>query len=180
MMYHSRPSAMIKFFPALRREFRPMLQLAGPLVVAEIGWMMMGIVDTIMVGRVSPEAIGAVSIGGTLFYTVSIFGTGLLLGLDTVVSQAFGAGELRECHHSLITSIYISLLLTPVLMGFIWLCAPFLRHFGIHPAVLPSTIAYLRAMAWGTLPLLLYAASRRYLQAMNLVKPVTFALVTAN
>ena len=48
-----------------------MVRLAGPLVLAELGWMLMVIVDTIMVGRVSPAAIGAVSLGGVLFYTVN-------------------------------------------------------------------------------------------------------------
>ncbi|MBI4478065.1 MAG: hypothetical protein HY654_12890 [Acidobacteria bacterium] len=46
-----------------------MLALAGPMIVAEIGWMMMGIVDTIMVGPLGPEAIGAVGVGGIIFFT---------------------------------------------------------------------------------------------------------------
>ena len=71
-----------------------MARLAGPLVLAELGGMLMVFVDTIMVGRVSPAAIGAVSLGGILFYTVSIFGAGITLGLDTLVSQSFGAGRL--------------------------------------------------------------------------------------
>ena len=85
-----------------------MLRLAGPLVLAELGWMSMAIVDTIMVGRLpaSAEAIGAVSLGSILFFTVGIFGGGLLLGLDTLVSQAFGAGDVEDCHRSLLDSTY--------------------------------------------------------------------------
>src|SRR6266542_6991514 len=86
----------------LRQEFRPMLRLAAPLVMAELGWMGEGIVDTMMVGRVSAEAIGAVSLGSVLFYTISIFGSGLMLGLDTLISQAFGARKIADCHRSLI------------------------------------------------------------------------------
>src|SRR6476619_4015551 len=82
----------------LRDEFRPMLSLAWPVVVAELGWMVMGVVDTIMVGRVSPQAIGAVGLGSTVFVSFAIFGMGLLLGLDTFVSQAYGAGARDECH----------------------------------------------------------------------------------
>ncbi len=78
----------------LRSEFRPMFKLAWPVVLSEIGWMMMGVVDTIMVGRVSPEAIGGVSIGSVLHFTVAVFGMGVLLGLDTLVSQAFGGAPL--------------------------------------------------------------------------------------
>ena len=78
----------------LRAELRPTLQLALPLVLAELGWMSMGIVDTMMVGRLPASAvsIGAVSVSSILFYVCAFFGEGLLIGLDTLVSQAFGAG----------------------------------------------------------------------------------------
>src|SRR4029077_3797146 len=111
---------MIRHITPLRQELRPMLKLAGPLVVAEVGWMGMGIVDTMMVGRVSAEAMGAVSLGSVLFYAVAIFGSGLMLGLDTLVSQAYGAGRRMDCHRALLSAVYLSLPLTPLLMFLIW------------------------------------------------------------
>jgi MATE family multidrug resistance protein len=142
----------------------------------------MGIVDTVMVGRLpaSAEAIGAVSLGSILFYVVAIFGGGLLLGLDTLVAQAFGARQIDDCHRSLLSGVYLSLFLGPLLMGFIWACVPFLDSFGIDPGVLGEAIPYLKAINWSTVPLLLYFAFRRYLQGMSLVRPVMFSLVTAN
>ena len=75
-----------------------MLRLAVPLVAAELGWMTMGLVDTMMVGRMpnSAQAMGAVGLGDILFFTVAIIGVGILLGLDTLVSQAFGAGDVDK------------------------------------------------------------------------------------
>ena len=52
--------------------------------------------------------------------------------------------------------------------------------WGLHPTVLEMTAPYLRIVTWSTLPLLLYAALRRYLQAMNLVRPIMVVLITAN
>ena len=60
-----------------------MLRLAGPVVVAELGWMAMGIVNTIVVGPLGAEATGAVGLGSNLYIAAAIFGIGLLLGLDT-------------------------------------------------------------------------------------------------
>ena len=157
-----------------------MLRLATPLVIAELGWMGMGVVDTMMVGRVSAEAMGAVSLGSVLFYAVAIFGSGLMLGLDTLVSQAYGAGRFMDCHRAVLGAIYFSLPVAPLLMGLVWCWVPLLVRFGIHPAVLRETIPYLRAIMWSTLPLLLYFALRRYLQAMNRTTPIMFALITAN
>jgi hypothetical protein len=94
----------------LRQELRPMLRLALPVVLSDLGWMLMGIVDTMMVGRIIPGtaiAIGAVSIGSIFFYTVAMFGGGLMLGLDTLVSHAYGAGRRHECYRSLLSGLYL-------------------------------------------------------------------------
>ena len=165
---------------AVREELLPLLRMAGPVVLAELGWMAMTIEDTIMVGRVSPAAIGAVAIGGNLFYTVAVFGIGLLLGLDTLISQSFGAGDIDDCHRSLFGGLYLALFISPVLMLATSAWVPLLRIYGIDPLVLRDAIPFFEAMMWGVFPLLVYVAARRYLQAMSLVKPVMFSLVTAN
>jgi multidrug resistance protein, MATE family len=169
-------------FEALRREFRPTARLAAPLVLAEIGWMAMGIVDTIMVGHLpnSAVAMGAVSLGSGIFIVLGLFGGGLLLGLDTLVAQAFGAGQREDCHRSLVNGVYLSIALTPILGAPIWLLPRLLGAAHVDPEVLALAIPYTKALTAGLLPLLLYFALRRCLQAMNMVRPVAFALVTAN
>lgn len=164
----------------LRQEFRPTLRLAAPLVLAELGWMAMTLVDTVMVGRLGPQAIGAVGLGSMLFYTLGIFGTGMMLGLDTMVSQSYGSGKLEECHRWLVNAVYVCLPTAPVLMTLLWLALPALGRFGINPAVLAQAVPFLKALLWSAPPLLLYFAVRRYLQGMSLVKVVMFALVSAN
>jgi multidrug resistance protein, MATE family len=167
---------------AIRSELWPTLRLALPLVLAEVGWMSMGIVDTMMVGRLpnSAASMGAVSLGSSIFIVFGLFGGGMLLGLDTLVSQAFGAGRREDCHRSLINGIYLSLALTPSLAAPIWLLPHLLNSLGVSPDVLGLAIRYTKVLVIGLFPLLLYFAVRRCLQAMNMVKPVAFALVTAN
>jgi len=166
----------------LRAELPPTLRLALPLVLAEVGWMSMGIVDTMMVGRLpnSATAMGAVSLGSSIFIVFGLFGGGMLLGLDTLVSQAFGAGKREDCHRSLVNGIYLSLALTPLLAAPIWVLPRLLRSAEVNPEVLGLAIPYTKVLVIGLFPLLLYFAVRRCLQAMNMVKPVAFALVTAN
>jgi MATE family, multidrug efflux pump len=160
----------------------PTLRLAIPLVLAELGWMSMAIVDTMMVGRLpnSAVAIGAVSLGSAIFIVLALFGEGLLLGLDTLVAQAFGAGNREDCHRSLINGVYLSLALTPLLSAPIFLLPHLLRAMHVDALIASETIPYTNALTVGLLPLLLYFAVRRCLQAMNMVRPVAFALVTAN
>ena len=165
-----------------RAELRPTIHLALPLVLAELGWMSMAIVDTMMVGRLpnSAVAMGAVSLGSAIFIVLALFGEGLLLGLDTLVAQAFGAGKREDCHRSLINGVYLSIALTPILSAPIWLMPRLLNSIHVAPALVAETIPYTNALTWGLFPLLLYFAVRRSLQAMSMVRPVAFALVTAN
>lgn len=163
-------------------EIRPMLNLAMPIIMAELGWMTMSIVDTMMVGRQSDSAvaIGAVSLGSIVYYVAAIFGTGLMLGLDTLVSHSYGAGDLDDVHRSLINGLYLALGVTPVLMAVVWGAEPLLMRLHMQPELIAQTIPYLRTLNLSTLPLLLYFVFRRYLQGINLAKPVMFSLVTAN
>ena len=98
-----------------------MLALAVPVVLAELGWVTMGLVDVLMVGRLGAEAIGAVGIGSSIFMGVCVFAMGLLLGLDTLVSQSFGAGRLEDCHrwlvHGVVLALGLSIPVTALLYG---------------------------------------------------------------
>src|SRR5256885_8305187 len=134
----------------LKSEARSVFTLAWPLVLAEIGWMVMGLVDTIMVGRLgnSAEAIGGVSLGSVIFYTAAIFGGSLLYSLDTKVSHSFGAGDLRDADHSLLNALYIVVPLSPVLMLLIWTAGRMLPRMGINPGVLVQALPFLSAMNW--------------------------------
>lgn len=171
---------MLPSLHTLREEFRPMFALALPVVLAEMGWMTMGMVDTLMVGRLSPEAIGAVGLGNAIALGICIFAMGLLLGLDTLVSQAFGADDIESCHRWLVHGVVLAGGLSiPVIVLLLWIAAG-LDSWGLDPVVLALTRPYVVIVTWSIPPLLLYAAFRRYLQGMGIVRPVMLALLAAN
>lgn len=162
------------------RDVRRVVQLSVPVALGELGWVAMGTVDTIMVGGLGAPAIGAIGVGSSAFYTLAIFGFGLLFGLDTLVSQAFGAGDREDCHHSLAQGIYIAVGMTPLLMILYALMPPFFQLVKIDPAVTRLAGPFLRTLSLSTLPLILYAALRRYLQGIGHVRPIMFTLISAN
>jgi MATE family multidrug resistance protein len=158
------------------------LRLALPLAFAEIGWMSMGVVDTIMVGRLSNSAlaIGATGLGQSLYNSVAIFGAGLLLGMDTFVAQAHGRDDIRDARHSLVNGFFLALVLTPILMLLVSFWPMLMRRFGVSRELIEPMQPFLSALNWGTLPLLCYFGLRRYLQALHVVQPIMFALISAN
>ena len=158
-----------------------MLMLAGPVVMAEVGWMSMGIVDTIMVGPLGPAAIGATGMGGSIFFAFAVFGMGVMLGLDALVSQSYGAGRLDDCVRWLQHGVVAALVVAPLTMlVFYAAVGSTVDHWGLHPEVRRLAVPYLNTVVFSAVPLLFYATFRRYLQGIHIVRPVMVALVTAN
>src|SRR5437762_3565998 len=74
-------------------EWRALVAIAIPVVVVQVGMMLMGVVDTLMVGHLSPQALAAAALGNLYYYNVIVLGMGTLMALDPLVSQAVGARD---------------------------------------------------------------------------------------
>ncbi|MFM8473584.1 MAG: MATE family efflux transporter, partial [Candidatus Kapaibacterium sp.] len=70
-----------------------MLAIAGPIVLVSLGQQLMGVVDVVMLGRVSAAELAAGGLGNLYFHLTGIAGIGVLLAIDPVVAQAVGAGD---------------------------------------------------------------------------------------
>lgn len=160
----------------------PLLRLALPLIAGELGWNAMSVVDTVMVGRLPHSAVAMAAAGiAQVLFNVCVWGAGgILLGLDTLISQAFGAREHDEANRWLMHGMLLAVLLSAALLA-LFLGGPvFLRALPIDPAVRAVAIPAMNGLDWGILPLLVYFTLRRYLQAAHQTRPIMYALVSAN
>ena len=114
-------------FQALRRELRAMLTLAGPIVVVQVGMMAMGVVDTVMVGHLSSQALAAVAIGNLYFYSGAIFGMGTLMALDPVIAQAVGARDHLAVARGVQRGMILAVLLSIPTAIFLLVAGPLLQ-----------------------------------------------------
>jgi MATE family multidrug resistance protein len=163
-----------------RGELREMLRLASPVVLAQVGIMLMGVVDTAMVGRVSPATIAAVALGHIYWVVLTVPGIGLLLVLDPIISQAVGAkdqeGVARGVQRGVLLALALSLPTALLLM-------PGELFFGVlrqPPEVTPIAAAFSRWSSLGVVPFYLFVVLRQSLQAMATVRPVVLAIVVTN
>jgi MATE family multidrug resistance protein len=161
---------------------KEMLRIAVPLALAELGWMAMSVIDNIMVGRLpdSATAIGSASVGSALFYSLAIFGIGLISGLDPLVSRAFGAGDMADARRSMVAGLALSVLLTVPLVGTIVAAEPVLGWIGVRSPVREQAVGFSRILMWSLPMLLLMSVLRRYLQGLHHVRPIAFAVVSGN
>jgi len=161
-------------------DLRAMVRLAVPVVTVQVGMMLMGVVDTMIVGRVSAGALAAVALGNLYVISVTVFGIGTLLALDPLVAQAVGAGEssavVRAVHRGLAIAVCLtvpsSLALIPgeLLLGV-------LRQPG---DIVPTAAAYARLCIPGVLPFFVFVVLRQTLQAMKRLRPVVITIIVVN
>lgn len=157
-----------------------MARLSFPVASVQVGMMAMGVVDTLMVGRVSPTALAAVALGHIYFFSVTVFGTGILMALDPVISQAIGAGDRTAVRRGLQRGLFVAaglslfsgaaLLPGEILLGLL----------GQPPDVVPVAAEYARATIAGIFPYFAFVVLRQSLQAMGRVSPIVWTMVGAN
>src|SRR5258705_5041393 len=97
--------------------------------------MSMGLVDTVMVGRLGPAAIAATGMGSGVFTAIMIFGAGLMLGVDALVSRAAGAGRYNECLRWLHQGVLLALIVSPVVRLVHWIAFQTIDAWGLYTQV---------------------------------------------
>jgi multidrug resistance protein, MATE family len=163
-----------------RDDLRATVRLALPVVVIQVGMMAMGVVDTIMVGHLSPQALAAVALGNLYFFGLAIFGMGTLMVLDPVVAQAVGAGDEPAIARGIQRGVLLAALLT-LPAALLLLVAEGFMTLARQPAeVVPLAAAYAVRLAPGVLPFFVFVVFRQSLQSMRVTAPIVLAIVAAN
>lgn len=163
-----------------RSELRETAVLALPMVVVQVGIMAMGFVDTLMVGHVSGDVLAAVALGNIYFFNVSIFGTGTLMALDPLVSQAVGARDEASVAIATQRGAILALGISIVTILLLLPSAGVLRAFHQPGMVVREASIYLTISAIGVLPFFAFVLFRQTLQALGRVAPIVWTIVLSN
>lgn len=148
--------------PAWRGEARANLRLALPLVAAQLLFVSMGTVDTIVAGRLGAAPLAAVAVGANLWFMAFVLFWGLFMAVSPIVAQRLGAGRPPAE-----TGVFLrGALALAFVMGLAWtvlllaVTDPLLGLLHLEPQTTAYAHDYLRAIAPGALPFALYFALR--------------------
>jgi MATE family multidrug resistance protein len=164
----------------LRQELSAATRLAAPVALVQLGLMLMGVIDTMMLGHVSAEALAAGALGNIVTVLLLIFGGGVLSALDPLVAQADGAGDTAAVGAHLQRGAVLAVALAIPFGLLLWEVSPALRLAGQPEAVIGDAAAYARGIIWGLPAYFLFVAFRQTLQAMSIVRPTAVAIVAGN
>lgn len=167
-------------FGPSRRELRDLVKLALPVAVVQMGLVSQGLVDTAMVGRVDAIELAAVTLGNLYFFGVSVFGMGLLLALDPLVSQAFGAEDHDQIRVSIQRGLVLSFVLAAATTVPMALAGPVFTVLRQPEEVVPVAAGYAHALISGMWPFYAFIVFRQVLQGVGRVAPIVWTILLAN
>jgi MATE family multidrug resistance protein len=139
--------------------------------------------DTVMVGPLGADALAAVGLASALHWAMLVVTSGTVFGMSPLVSQAFGAGKTDACRALLVQGLWLALCLAGPMLVLNWFGEEIALALGQDPATSAVVGAYMKALALGILPFLMFVAFRQYLEGMSVTRPamvVTFLGLGAN
>lgn len=158
-------------------ELRAIVRLMIPLALADAGYQLLAFVDAAMVGHYGTAALGGVGIGNGIFFTIMCCGMGCVMGMDTLVAQALGAGEKAHAREILAVGIRLAILLSIPCVALAYGVVSLLPAFGVQPAIAEAAQQFVLGRLINATPFLAFIAMRSYLQATGRTRPIVVGMV---
>ena len=156
------------------REIAATARLAGPLIGGQLTMVGMNTIDTVMAGRLDAAALGSVAVGSSVWASIMLFSTGVLIVLAPSVAQAEGAGERRRVAPLTRQTFWVSMALAVLGILLAANMRPFLELLRVDPAIVPGTVGYLRALCWGVPAWAAYMVLRGMSEGMGATRPTLY------
>ena len=162
----------------LKTEVREFLKLAVPLASAQLAQSATGFVDTIMMGRMGPDALAAGGLASIILLSVMLGATGMVMGISPLVAEAFGAGQKTRIQHLVRQGLWLSIMVALPMMIVMSQSNHWLLWVGQAEATVQLADTYLNIILWGLFPVVGFAALRATVSALSHARPVMTIMVT--
>lgn len=157
-----------------------MFRLAAPLAAAQAGTQLMGLVDVAVLGRLGAREIAGAGLANAIFFAFSILGTGVVMGVDPLISQAVGAGDALRARRVFWQGLWLALCVTGVLTLLLIVAVIAMPYLGSQEELVGPARTYLLVRIIGLLPFIAYIVARSYLQANGVTRPLLASMLIAN
>ena len=141
---------------------------------------MMGVVDSIMVGKVGTVPLAAAALVNGLFFLVLVLGIGMTMAITPLVAISRGAENEEACGMILRQALLVNMVFSILLLIFIFFGADLIQYMDQPPAVVAEARSYMKILAISVIPFLLFQVYRQFLEGISVVKPPMVIAVLAN
>ena len=162
------------------KEFNYNLRLSFPIIIGLLGHTIVGIVDNIMVGKLDPDNLAAVSLGNSFLFIAMSIGIGFSAAITPVVAEADSQSNLDGLRKAFSNGFLLCLFLGVFLFIAILICKPLLKLLGQPQIVVDLAIPYLDIVAFSLIPLLMFQSLKQYSDGLSMTSYSMYATIFAN
>lgn len=165
---------------AYTNEFHYNFKLAYPIMLGQLGHVMVGLVDNLMVGRLGAAELAAISLGNSLIFIALSIGIGFSFAITPLIAEADGENNIENgrsfFHHGMILCGINGMVLFLLLL----LAKPILYQLNQPPEVVDLAIPYLEIVAFSMIPLMLFQGFKQFADGLSQTKYAMIATLIAN
>jgi MATE family multidrug resistance protein len=158
-------------FKTYKPYFTQILRLSYPIIIGQIGIVLMGVADVVMIGNINATNLAAAGLANSVYFLVSIIGIGTLSAVSAIVAKAKGAGHSNETAILFGQSIWASLALSVFVSSVLLVLTFNLEWFGQSEEVTLLTKSYLHILNAGTVFMLLFTGIKQFSDGLSITKP---------
>jgi len=165
---------------SIKEEVVNTVRLAYPVIIGQLGIIMMGVVDSIMVGKIGPVPLAAASLGNSLIFIILIIGIGCSIVVSPLVAILVGGKRYSECGVYFRQSLLVNILLSLVMIGVILIGVNFINKLHQPPEVIELTMIYMSIVGFSAFPLMIFQTYKQFIEGLSIMKPAMVISILAN
>ena len=150
-----------------KKEIKKTLTLAYPVIIGQLGFIMMGVVDSVMVGSVGAVPLAAASVGNSLFMLIFIVGLGISIAVTPLVAIAVGGNRYEECGILFRQSLLINLIVGTMIALIILVLSQFLNYIDQPPEVVVQAMSYSKLLAISAIPAMVFSSYKQFIEGFS-------------
>ncbi|MEQ8715228.1 MAG: MATE family efflux transporter [Cyclobacteriaceae bacterium] len=163
-----------------KEHFLQNITLAYPVMLSQLGHVVVGVADSIMVGQLGTEELAAVSLGGAPFYVVMLFGIGVSYALTPLVAASDGQNQQSGIRSLLKHAVILDAVFGVLLFLLLYFGGPLLSYFDQEPVVVDLALPYLNIIAGSLIPVMIFQAFRQFAEGLSYTKQAMYISISAN
>lgn len=163
-----------------KKDINITVNLAIPIVIGQLGHMMMGVVDSIMVGKVGAAPLAAASVSNGIFFLVLVFGYGVSMAMSPLVASAHGAQNHKECGVILRQGLLVNVGVGIILFIIVYFAADTIKFMNQPDEIVDQAMRYTKTLAWSIIPVMIFQTYRQFTEGLSMMRPAMITALLAN
>ncbi|WP_242928980.1 MATE family efflux transporter [Pontibacter vulgaris] len=163
-----------------KEHFSKNFSLAYPVVLSQLGHILVSVFDSLMVGQIGTLPLAAASLGNSIFMIVMVFGLGVSFSITPLIAAAEGRRNYTRISLLLLNGLFSNFILGILLFLAGYFFSPFITHLNQPADVVKLAIPYVNVLFLSMVPLMIFQAFKQFAEGLSFTKQSMYITIFAN